>query len=95
MSSLFNYYYNKVAEQSISSVDNLPSVLGITREQLDRAINLDPDIRYKEVPVPKSGGGQRIALNPHKYLRLVQRKINTRILADQNTIEWPNYIFGS
>lgn len=95
MPSLFNYYYKKVAEQSISSVANLSNVLGISQEQLDRAIGLTVEARYKEVPVPKSGGGQRIALNPHKYLRLVQRRINTRILADQDTIEWPDYIFGS
>jgi RNA-directed DNA polymerase len=95
VSSLFNYYYKKVAEQSISSIANLSDVLGVTQEQINRALNLPSEARYKEVPVPKSGGGQRIALNPHKHLRLVQRRINTRILADQNTIEWPDYIFGS
>lgn len=95
MPSLNKYEYEKVSQNSIASVDNLAIALGLSRDQLNRAITLNEDIKYREVPVEKSDGGTRLALNPHKYIRQVQRKINSRILSNLDTIEWPDYIFGS
>ncbi|WP_447929046.1 reverse transcriptase family protein [Vreelandella sp. EE27] len=95
MPSLNKYNYEKVSQESIASVENLAIALGLSYDQLERAITLDEDVKYKKVPVDKSDGGIRLALNPHKYIRQVQRKINSRILSDLDTIEWPDYIFGS
>ncbi|WP_430415536.1 reverse transcriptase family protein [Marinobacter adhaerens] len=94
-----DFYFHKVSSSSISTIGNLCAALGISESDLKKALSLSPLDRYEEVQVNKSDGTLRTAYKPHFLIRRIQRRINKRIFAPQkkepNTIQWPNYIFGS
>ncbi len=53
------------------------------------------ELRYIKTEIPKSDGGVRRIHNPHFLIRLLQRRINTRILSNPRVIGWPSHLFGS
>lgn len=95
MSSLIRYNYKKVSKNSISSIENLAVALGLSVEEIERAVNLPSESKYTKKFQPKLDGGERKAYNPHRYIRQVQRKVNERILSAPSIIEWPDFVFGS
>lgn len=89
------YRPQKNTSKSISSIDNLCNALDLSSEELENAINLPEDEKYKKREVPKSNGEIRYVYNPHHAIRKVQRRINKRIFSDPGVILWPDHIFGS
>jgi len=85
----------KISSGSIASLDNLCSVLDITRDELDSALLLNGTDRYKEKSTPKKDGSMRMIYNPHYLIRKIQRRINKRIFSNPDVIRWPDHIFGS
>ncbi|WP_104658013.1 reverse transcriptase family protein [Ralstonia insidiosa] len=85
----------KEAPGSISSIAGLCSALDISQSELDEALALPVEERYKKGEVPKKDGSMRIVNNPHYLVRKIQRRINKRIFSDSNVISWPDHIFGS
>jgi RNA-directed DNA polymerase len=69
--------------------------LSITIDELEFVLNLPPGQKYVSKPIPKKDGTSRTVYNPDYRLRKIQRRINTRILADPNVVIWPDHIFGS
>ncbi|WP_110685410.1 reverse transcriptase family protein [Salinicola aestuarinus] len=95
MSTNNNLYFQKNASNSIGSISNLANALNLTVNEIVRAVNLPNEVKYTANPQQKADGSQRMAYNPHRYLRKVQRRINKRIFADPSVVSWPDYIFGS
>jgi len=89
------YNPKKISSESIGNLTKLSSTLGVPREEIEEALKLPADERYRAQETPKSDGSLRKVYSPHFLIRKIQRKINTRILSDPNIISWPNHIFGS
>jgi len=85
----------KNSSGSIASLDNLCSVLDISRDELNDALLLRGVDRYREDSTPKKDGSSRLIYNPHYLIRKIQRRINKRIFSNPHVIRWPDHIFGS
>lgn len=89
----------KKSSAPITSIKSLCSALDITEDELKSAINLPPCERYTKSEVPKANGKVRTVHNPHKLIRKIQRRINTRLFNPKSqgsgVVEWPYYLFGS
>ncbi len=85
----------KEAPGSISSIAGLCEALDISQVELNEALALPAEERYRRREVPKKDGSIRVVHNPHYLVRKIQRRINKRIFSDSNIISWPDHIFGS
>lgn len=85
----------KISADSISSLYNLCTTLGIERGALVNLLRSDRNTWYKVTQVDKPDGGKRTVHNPMPLLRRVQRRINRRILANRNVMAWPHFLYGS
>lgn len=84
-----------LSKNKISSIDNFCIALDISREELDKIVQLDDDKKYttpKKVAFKKNGN-KRLVKCPISSLRKIQHRINTRIFKE--IIQWPEFIFGS
>ncbi len=62
-------------------VHNLSALSGLSAADIERIIRSAPR-RYKVFPIEKRGGGIRIVAQPSRELKLLQRMIVDRVLAD-------------
>ncbi|UJB18505.1 MULTISPECIES: reverse transcriptase family protein [Lysobacter] len=85
----------RVAKKSISSLTNLCDALSITIHELNGALALSDDQKYLRSTTPKPDGSLRIVHNPHRLLRKVQRRLNSRIFSNSAVVTWPDYVYGS
>lgn len=85
----------KKSDNSISTVASLSEALGVSCEELIAVSMMSPEQLYTEKTIPKAGGKERTVFNPHRRLRKIQRRINSRILADKDMVKWPVYLYGS
>ncbi|MGM8850237.1 reverse transcriptase family protein [Salinicola halophyticus] len=85
----------KINLKSISNTNNLAKALGVSIKDINEALALPAQERYKPKEIEKSDGRTRVVYKPHFRIRQIQRKINTRIFADPNIVSWPYYLFGS
>lgn len=85
----------KVSDGSISSLESLANTLSIPLDALQKTLILPKSDRYRRDELPKSDGGKRIIYNPSHVIRLVQRRINSRILSNGHILAWPPFLFGS
>lgn len=84
-----------LSKNKISSVDNFCIALDLSREELDKVIQLDDDEKYttpRKIAFKKSGK-KRLVKCPISSIRKIQHRINTRIFKE--IIQWPEFIFGS
>ena len=91
----YRLHPEKISKSSIGSVSNLCQALGITLIELNQALQLDSEDRYRQKEIPKKDGSIRVVNNPHFLIRKIQRRINHRIFSNSHIIRWPDYIFGS
>ena len=85
----------RIANGSIASLPNLCTTLGLSASHLRRMLAADSDDWYSEKQIPKNDGTIRIVHRPCALLRLIQRRINSRILASKGVIVWPDHLYGS
>ncbi|VEE16342.1 reverse transcriptase family protein [Ectopseudomonas mendocina] len=85
----------KAASGSISSISNLAKALNLQVSDFERLWEIPEESRYKSLEKPKTSGGMRVVYNPCPQLRLIQRRINTRIFSNPYVIRWPSYLYGS
>ncbi len=79
----------------IKNEKKLRESLYLTKEQLDHALSLSSNERYRDpkvLPVKKDGS-QRLVKNPIPQIRLIQSKIND--LINRCIVQWPDYLHGS
>lgn len=79
------------SKSSIGSISKLAAALDVS-EIFIRQVALRPDDFYAVTNIPKKSGGMRTISNPTKELKIVQRRIVRRILAQ---CKFPDYLFGS
>lgn len=95
----FRYDFVKRNNHSISNIKNLCEALDIDVTDLDKFSQIPEGQRYIQSEVPKSDGKKRTVYNPNQLIRLIQRRINSRIFHPKHTkgglITWPSYLFGS
>lgn len=97
MSYQLNYQRNS---GPITSIAGLNKALGISFNELQKALELSDKDRYKKSSTLKADGSLRYIYNPHHKIRKIQRRINTRLFNPKSTglsgsvIKWPSYIFG-
>jgi len=85
----------KASSGSIASVENLASALSLEVSDFERLWEIPEDKRYKLKELPKSSGGFRTVYNPCVALRVIQRRINTRIFSNPYIFQWPVHLYGS
>lgn len=85
----------KVASGSISNVENLAAALGLTTLHFEKLWEIPEELRYSSKTIPKLSGELREVHNPCRELRIIQRRINTRIFSNPDVVKWPNYLYGS
>lgn len=85
----------KTSVNSISTIENLASALGVTLLSLQDAMLMPEEARYRQAELAKSDGGVRKIFNPDYQIRLIQRRINKRIFSNTNIVSWPAFLFGS
>lgn len=85
----------KVACGSISNVENLAAALGLTTLHFEKLWEIPEELRYSSKTIPKLSGELREVHNPCRELRIIQRRINTRIFSNPDVVKWPNYLYGS
>lgn len=85
----------KATTHSIATVDNLAKALGLNVSDFERIWEIPENERYKQQEIPKTSGEHRVVYNPCHSLRVVQRRINTRIFSNPYIIQWPSYLYGS
>jgi RNA-directed DNA polymerase len=85
----------KVSNNSIADLPNLAIALSVPLLTLQKTLTLPKSERYRRDELPKSDGGLRIIYNPSHEIRLVQRRINTRIFSNSHILAWPPFLFGS
>ncbi|MBH2526784.1 RNA-directed DNA polymerase [Serratia marcescens] len=83
----------KNGAKSLRSLQSLSDALGISIPDLNEAINLPVEERYRKLELPKVNGDKRIVFDPDHRIRKIQRRINKRIFKE--LILWPEYLFGS
>lgn len=95
----YRYDFVKRINNSISSISNLCDALGINISDLNNVRVLSDDEKYIQSHVPKSDGKKRVVYNPHQLVRMIQRRVNSRIFHPKHNkgglITWPSYLFGS
>ena len=95
----YRYDFIKRTNGSISNLDNLSEALGIPLSDLFKILEFSDEEKYLKFEIPKSDGRKRTVYNPHQIVRLVQRRINSRIFHPKQSkgglITWPSYLFGS
>lgn len=82
-------------KNKFSNLKTLYKALGISECFVQKVLNLPTHAWYTKKEVKKKDGSKRIVYAPDKKLKHLQGKIKTRILADENIIIWPHYIYGS
>jgi len=85
----------KAAHDSIASIENLAKALSVSTSDFENLWDIPEDDRYTKKLIPKASGGYREVYNPCRELRLIQRRINTRIFSNPHVVKWPNYLYGS
>lgn len=85
----------RVSTGSISSIFNLCTVLGVSRSDLVEILKVPRQDWYFRREVPKGDGSVRVVYNPLPALRRIQRRINSRILANGRVLAWPHFLYGS
>ena len=85
----------KTSSSSIATIANLCAALDITLDELNEVLTIPIADRYTSKQIPKKDGTSRTVNNPHFRLRRIQRRINRRLLSNQNVVSWPDHIFGS
>ncbi|MDR7940806.1 hypothetical protein RIU82_12770 [Enterobacter soli] len=85
--------FKKAGVQSLRSLQSLSSCLDITLADLNTAISMSPQQRYKKKQVKKINGELRDVYDPHQLIRRIQKRINNRIFKE--LIIWPGFIYGS
>lgn len=81
----------KYSNMSIGSIKNFAAALDVSEGFL-RKVAACPENFYAVTQIPKKSGGSRIISNPVKELKIVQRRIVSRILSK---CKFPDYLFGS
>lgn len=84
-----------VSSSPILCVSTLATALDLSVRDLREALCIPVDQRYELDLLPKSDGSKRKVYKPHHKIRLIQRRINKRILSKSTVVKWPNYIYGS
>lgn len=85
--------FKKAGVQSLRSLQSLSSCLDITLVDLNTAILMSPQQRYKKKQVKKINGELRDVYDPHQLIRRIQKRINNRIFKE--LIVWPGFMYGS
>lgn len=85
----------KISTEFISSKQSLLNALSISKDSFERVCNLQESNRYQKKEVKKKDGSTRVVYAPKKKLKTIQRKIVDNILANENIIQWPDYLYGS
>lgn len=85
----------KANQSFIANLDNLYSTLEITEPEVQKVINLPTHTWYTKKNIKKKDGSERTVYAPHAKVKRIQKKIKSRILADENIIKWPSYVYGS
>lgn len=83
----------KVSTEYISSEESLFKALGVTKSFVKEVFCL-PEL-YEKKEIQKKDGSIRVVYAPHKKLKAIQRRVIDNILADENIIQWPEYLYGS
>lgn len=83
----------KISTKSIASISNLAAALELPEKAILDALKIPTEDRYKSFKIPKADGDMRTVHDPCPAFRLLQRKINNRIL--KPLIKWPEYLYGS
>lgn len=86
------YAPKKLTDESIFSVANLLSALGISQEDYNKIQELKDNDRYTPIRLKKKNGDLRTVYDPHPLIRKIQRRIKSRIF---NLVSYPTYLFGS
>lgn len=87
-----DYVPTKLTEESIFSIENLLSALGICEDDYKTIEALDTKKRYTAIHLTKKNGDERIVYDPHPLIRKIQRRIKSRIFTQ---IKYPTYLYGS
>lgn len=87
------FFPDKTTNQSIATLESLANALDLDLDFLLLVRDLPLDKRYKSIEVPKSDGNTRSVYDPDRRIRIIQKRINTRIFC--SVISWPRYLFGS
>lgn len=91
-----DFLYKKISTGSISSVKNLVRALCVDRKQFFYYLSIPEQERFfKRKKAFKSDGGDRDIYSPSEAARVVQKSIKDKILANENIIKWPIYLFGT
>ena len=86
------YVPKKLTDESIFSVENLISALGICEADFKIIQSLETKDRYTAINLKKKNGDDRIVYDPHPLIRKIQRRIKNRIFTQ---IRYPKYLYGS
>jgi len=92
---MITHHRFKVASGSISTLENLARTLDVSLQELKSALSMPQEQRYTRLERPKADGSLRVVYKPHYSIRLIQRRINKRILSNPSVVAWPSYLFGS
>lgn len=79
----------------ITSIETLAKALGLDKEFLLEVTSVPQNQRYTKLrnPIIKKDGTERKILNPKKSLRVIQNRINRRLI--KPNVSWADYLFGS
>lgn len=86
---------NKRNSELISNLNNFSKTLEIPVQEMVAVANMLPFERYVKKTVKKKDGSDRHVYAPIAQLKRIQTRIKNRIFANQATIGWPSYIYGS
>lgn len=93
--ALINDKIKKSNSAFIGNVGNLLHALKLSNDDILELRALLPHDRYRERTIKKKDGSDRRVYAPIPILKKIQNRIKNRVLADQDFISWPSYIFGS
>ncbi|MCX5471620.1 reverse transcriptase family protein [Alcaligenes sp. A-TC2] len=93
--ALINDKIKKSNSALIGNFKNLLHALEISDDDVSKLRAFLPHDRYKEKTIKKKDGSDRKVYAPIPVLKKIQNRIKNRILANQDVISWPSYIFGS
>lgn len=80
----------------INTIELLAATLGVTKQELEKTLELPDSLRYSTHTVKKKNGGDRTVNKVEDpLLRLVQQRIKNRVLANEDVVQWPIYVYGS
>lgn len=86
--------YCKYPKAPIKTINNLSLHLGVHVNDINKALLIPADSRYKDPSSPayKKDGTKRLIKSPRDPIRTLQRKINTTLFCH---LKWANYLYGS